>query len=89
MYISIEVAAAALEVLVFSIYLKGLYRKYARSTFFILASYAAAGAVLCFFGIFSVSQMIHLSLLSCRFFPVVTAVRRQLDQCFYSACFSA
>lgn len=61
MYISIEVAAAALEVLVFSIYLKGLYRKYARSTFFILASYAAAGAVLCFFGIFSVSQMIHLS----------------------------
>ena len=34
MYISIEVAAAALEVLVFSIYLKGLYRKYARSTFY-------------------------------------------------------
>lgn len=61
MYFSVEFAAAILEVLVFNIYLKGMYRNNVRSTFISLVSYAVTGAVLCFFCVFPISQMIRLS----------------------------
>ncbi len=60
MFIAIEFAAAILEMLILSIFLRGMNQNYVKSNFFVWASYIVTGIVRCLLGAFSASPMILL-----------------------------
>jgi hypothetical protein len=60
-FIAVEITSAILEMLVLSIYLKGLYQDYSKSIFVVWISYTVAGIGLCLLSIFSFSVMMRLT----------------------------
>lgn len=60
MYIAVEIATAILEMLVISIYLKGLYQNYVKNTVIVWVSYAITGIFLCLISVFSVDPLLRL-----------------------------
>jgi hypothetical protein len=85
-YIAVEIATAILEMLVLSIFLKGLYENYVKSTLVIWMSYAAAGIILCLLSVFHVAPLLRLCYAFLTFFtlPVLLFGAKSMNA-FYSA----
>lgn len=60
MSVAVEMVTAIVEILILSIYLKGLYQKYVRSTPFIWVAYIVNWLVLCAFSVFPVFPIVRL-----------------------------
>ena len=86
MYIAVEIATVILEMLVLSIYLKGMYQNYVRSAVVIWLSYAVTGIVLYLFSVFAVESMIRLVYTFISFFLLsVLLFGAKWMNAFYSA----
>lgn len=86
MYIAIEIATVILEMLLLSIYLKGLYQNYIKSTSYVWAAYVISGIVLCVLSILPIHPMIRLSYGFVSFFALaVLLFGAKWMHAFYSA----
>lgn len=70
MNIAVDFATAVLDILVLSIFLRGLYQNNVRSTFFVWTAYIIAGMLLCVLSLFSFHPMLRLGIAFIIFFAL-------------------